>query len=303
MTWNQWPLEQLEREYSPSSVAPDFMRTIKQYQALSAMVLAIPDNVTKISYGPHQDEFNLLHFADKTASDPLACASVVGLSNPIVEHNATLVFIHGGYWQELSAQDSLFGAQALGRLGINWAAINYGLAPTVSLEAIVQRCAAALKMLAQRNAKSQFVLVGSSAGAHLVASLMADTDLMTALTGRIAGAVLLSGVYDLEPLVHTYINKALGLSKQSARQLSPITQKFNCAFPVLMAYGERETLEFKRQSAELAQHLRSNLLRIQLLEITNRDHFDIVFDISDPDSVIGKTLHSWLSIPVIAQED
>ena len=275
--WRQLPLDQLEREYSPSSLAPNFLQTIKRYQALSAQALANASAVNRIVYGTHRDEFVLMHLSAVQVTEP----------------NVTLVFVHGGYWQELSALDSLFCAQAVGRIGINWAAINYGLAPTVSLEVIVQRCRRALAMLAEHNTNSQFMLVGSSAGAHLVASLMADAGLMQALSGRIVGALLLSGVYDIEPLVDTYINNALGLTKQMARQLSPSKQKFACEFPVVLAFGERETHEFKRQSADFAQCLRGCLLSTQMFEVADRDHFDIVFDLGDSSTAIGKIVKSW----------
>ena len=302
-SWDQWPLEQLEREYSPSSLAPDFLLTIKQYQTLSAQAFSPPNRVAKVPYGMHPEEFVLVHCADKTVADTAGYSveysaeysAAMRSSAQHCEPAATLVFIHGGYWQELSALDSMFGAQALANLGINWAAINYGSAPNASLELIVQRCKLALAELAKRNPNSLFVLAGSSAGAHLVASLMADAGLMDTLGGRIAGAVLLSGVYDLEPLIDTYINKAVGLTQQSAGQLSPMMQKFKFAFPVLIAYGERETNEFKRQSATFADYLRSFLVSTQSIEVANRDHFDIVFDMSDPDTAIGKSVSSWLS--------
>ena len=295
------PLDQLEREYSPSSLAPNFLHTIKRYQTLSASALARASVVKSIAYGQHLDEFVLVHLGRKPACSagfqfPITQPAGKSLqldTERVTEQSTMLVFIHGGYWQELSALDSLFGAQAIGRIGINWAAINYGLAPTVSLEVIVQRCKHALTMLAEHDPKGRFVLVGSSAGAHLVASLMADPAVMAALSGRIAGALLLSGVYDLEPLVGTYINNALGLTKQAAAQLSPIRQKFACEFPVVLAFGERETLEFKRQSADFAERLRSCLLSVQMFEVANRDHFDIVFDISDPGTAIGRIVKSW----------
>ena len=272
--WQQWSTEQLEREYSPSAVAPHFMDTIAQYQAMSADALAVPNQIVKVTYGLHPDEFILV--------------------NPAKTGAAMLVFIHGGYWQELSARDSLFSAQAFGLRNVSWAAINYGLAPDASLATMVARCKAALTTLAQQYPQCRFVLAGSSAGAHLVASCLADQTLMQPLQSRIIGCVLLSGVYDLSPLVETYINKAVGLTKQTAVALSPMTFSFNGAYPVLIALGERETTEFKRQSNDFASHLKNTLLSVQIKEIADRDHFDIVFDLSDANTFIGQTILSWI---------
>lgn len=106
----QMSLNQLEREYSPSSVAPDFMSTVEQYRAASDFICTrhVP---LRVWYGNSADEYSLLF-------EPAGAAA-----------SSMLVFIHGGYWQELSAQDSCFPAEGLLARGIAYAAINYSLAP------------------------------------------------------------------------------------------------------------------------------------------------------------------------------
>lgn len=57
---------------------------------------------------------------------------------------------------------------------------------------------------------------GHSAGAHLVAMLLFSgwlDQLDESMCCRLKGFVLISGVYDLTPLVSTYINDALKLSR------------------------------------------------------------------------------------------
>lgn len=60
---------------------------------------------------------------------------------------ATLVYVHGGYWQELSAEDSLFPAPGLHAQGYDLAAVGYRLAPEARLEQIVEQVASALLQL------------------------------------------------------------------------------------------------------------------------------------------------------------
>ena len=57
----------------------------------------------------------------------------------------------------------------------------------------------------------------------------------------VAGAVLLSGIYDVEPLIGTYIDAALHLMAEDAESLSPMRLPPGRRVPVVVAWGENET--------------------------------------------------------------
>src|SRR5690349_20866646 len=61
---------------------------------------------------------------------------------------ATLLFIHGGYWQSRAKELFSFVAEGPLALGLNVAVIGYTLAPEVRLDAIVAECRQALAWLA-----------------------------------------------------------------------------------------------------------------------------------------------------------
>ncbi len=128
------------------------------------------------------------------------------------------LFFHGGYWQELDKSDASFPALEFHARGITYVAAGYGLAPGNSLMRIIEQARAAARWvrsnLCEADGSAQLVVSGSSAGAHLAA--------WVALTEDVDAAVLLSGVYDLRPLVGTYINEALDLDERSAAELSPL---------------------------------------------------------------------------------
>lgn len=63
----------------------------------------------------------------------------------------------------------------------------------------------------------------------------------------VASATLLSGVYDLELLRHTYVNEALGMDEDEARDCSPLLRLPAEPPPLILARGENETDEFARQ--------------------------------------------------------
>jgi arylformamidase len=99
--------------------------------------------------------------------------------------------------------------------------------------------------------------------------------------------VLLSGVYDLRPLVETYINKPLGLDVQSATAVSPLLSTVHARVPTVVCLGEQEASEFKRQSREYASRLRQAGVSVSEHEVPGRNHFDILFDLTSPDTRLG----------------
>ena len=58
-------------------------------------------------------------------------------------------------------------------------------------------------------------MIGNSAGAHLSACMMTTdwSQYGVSVAQPLAGAVLLSGVYDLRPIQSTYVNEPLNLTQ------------------------------------------------------------------------------------------
>jgi arylformamidase len=195
-----------------------------------------------------------------------------------------LAFVHGGYWQALSAADSLFPAPALHALGWSYLAVEYSLAPHASLDQMVQQCRNSLATMAEELPdRGKVVLAGHSAGAHLAAM----TALVQAPPLAVERLVLVSGVYDLRPLVHTTVNDVLGLDDADAARLSPALATANGDSEVVVVWGDNETESFKAQSRAYAAHVRHHGLRAIEVECVGRHHFDIVDDLGDPSSTLG----------------
>ncbi|HWT37529.1 MAG TPA: alpha/beta hydrolase [Paraburkholderia sp.] len=262
----------LDREYSPSSVAPNFGAIVASYASGSKDTLQrVP--FARLSYGERDEEYVLL-FAPQSQRE----------SQP----RSLLVFFHGGYWQELSAYDACFPADALVARDIAYAAVNYTLAPHAPVEVIVAQCCNAVNMLAQRFPATRIVLAGSSAGAHLAAMLMSVYWRTFGMAkAPFSGAVLISGIYDLRPLVTTYVNKALALDVGRAQQLSPMFRPAVSTCDTIVCWGEHETSAFKRQSRGYADYLGQAGARVSAYEVPEKNHFDILFDLTNPESRLG----------------
>lgn len=222
-----------------------------------------------------------------------------------------LLFVHGGYWQELSAAQSLFAAPACVGRGAAFAALEYTLAPAASVADIVAECRTAMAWLGPHAASlgidpGRVVVAGSSAGAHLAAmlSLPEPGTAGAACAAGAAGAplrpraaVLVSGVYWLEPLVGTGINDALGMDAPAAARASPGLQPLAGFPPALLAWGEIETAAFKAQSRCFGAALRAAASTCTELEVPGRNHFDVVLDLADPGSALGAWTLAALDAP------
>jgi arylformamidase len=274
--WHSWPLAQREREYSPSSCAPASAAIIAEYASRSRQAEKDFRCQKNLSWGHGPDEtFDFFPAASPDA--PL------------------LLFIHGGYWQELSKDDSLFGARDCVANGIAYAAINYTLAPRANIATIVDQCRRAVASLHRQAAALGFdprrlFVAGSSAGAHLAAMLLVRGWHETYGVGEdaIAGAVLQSGVYDLAPLIGTYIDAPLHLTPADATALSPIQLPQGPRVPAIISWGEFETGEFKRQSRNYAEQLQAEGFPISAFEAAGTNHFDIVFGLADRTTTVGR---------------
>jgi arylformamidase len=270
-TWRELSASEREREYSPSSaIGGDYQPFLHAYAEQSALARARTPGRLNVRYG---------------ATAPLCLDLFVpeGLAAPA----ALLVFIHGGYWQELSKDESSFAANDCVAQGLAYAAIDYTLAPAASIAQMVAECEEALSWLVRQASElgvdaARIVLAGSSAGAHLAA-------LVALLTKHpLAGLVLVSGIYELEPLVGTSINQALGLSVGAARGLSPALQPLARLPRSMVCWGEVETAEFKRQSRDFATRLQDHGVPVQAFELPARNHFDAVLDLADMATPLGQ---------------
>jgi arylformamidase len=266
-----------EREYSPSSCIDDISPLLEAYTIRSAAAreacasAGLP--VIEVPYGPADTQ--TIDLVTPPGSGDLA---------PLI------VFIHGGYWQELSKVESFFAATDCVSHGIAFAAIDYTRAPAASLDEIVAECAEALAVLVSSAERygidaHRIVVTGSSAGGQLAAMMGLGIG-----EWRPAAVCLLSGIFELEPLIGTYVNDAVGLDIEAAHRNSPIRAQLRGFPPTLIAYGENETTQFKRQSAAMAVALRAAGVEVDELEASARNHFDLVFDLCDHNSELGRRL-------------
>lgn len=202
------------------------------------------------------------------------------------------VFLHGGYWQALDRSWFSWIAPALVARGVSVAIPSYDLAPAVRLGRIMAQARAAVEAVRARTG-ARPVVFGHSAGGHMAAAMLSE--------GRASAALAISGVFDLEPLIPTSLNVALGLDAMEARALSvthwPAPDGSTPGGALLDCWvGGDESGEFIRQSRDMAVlwGARGVTTRVEVLDGLN--HFTVLDPLRDAESaMVGRVVEMALA--------
>ena len=178
-----------------------------------------------------------------------------------IKTKAIFVYIHGGYWQYLSRNESAFMAQTMSDAQILTAVIGYPIAPQATIDQIVicvEQALVKILQLAMKLSVKVFIC-GHSAGAHLASTLL----LINWKTKYnidhkfFGGFFLISGVYDLIPLVSTYVNTPIGMTTSIAKHQSPLHRDRNDYWlalkhvPILCVHGEHDPPTFHESKSTI----------------------------------------------------
>lgn len=259
----------LDRLYNPRLLAPTATATIGRYTAKSRNVAAQFRCIRDLAYGSAPEEKLDLVLPAKPNAAPV------------------LLFLHGGQWQLLSKEDSLFPAPPFVERGIIFAAASFGTVATAPLETLVSQARRALDWLIANVSPhggdpERIVIAGHSSGAHL-AAMLAVTE-----PARLKGAVLVSGLYDLEPVRLSYRNEVLKLDGARAAAMSPLRHLPTQGCRAVVATAETDTSEFIRQGAEFANAWGNRVAPVTRLHVMGQDHFTLLETLGDPASPLGE---------------
>lgn len=205
----------------------------------------------------------------------------------------TVVFIHGGYWQQNDKDPFAFIGDGLLPAGFNLAVVEYTLAPAARMDAIVAEIRAAVAWVIDHAKElggdpGRVFVSGHSAGGHLTAIAMADP--------RVAGGVAVSGIFDLEPIRLNYLNEKLGLDAAEAQRNSPMLHLPSRAAPLVVTVGLGELPELIRQSEEFAAAWQKRGLPGQYLPLAGHDHFSILDELARPDGQLVAALRTLAGV-------
>jgi arylformamidase len=276
--WDGLSPEEHERQYNPQAAVPDFgasrARREPWNQRAAATLRAIRD----------------IPYAEGALRDLDIYPAPSGASAPV--H----VFFHGGYWRAQDKANFAFIAEPLVRHGITAVIANYPLCPAVTLDEIVAAARDAVAWVARNIARhggdpARITLSGHSAGAHLVAAIMAEDWPARGLPADIVkGAVMISGIYDPAPAIRTTVNADIRLTPELAARHDHerIPPRLRC--PAWIVAGGREPWHWIDQSFRYAHHLRRHGMDPGVLVCPGFHHFDILDQLGDAASPIMRRL-------------
>ncbi|MTI43733.1 arylformamidase [Roseibium hamelinense] len=196
----------------------------------------------------------------------------------------TALFIHGGYWQSLDKSSFSHMARGLCLHGFDVAVANYTLCPRTDIAGICRE----MRLLAAHLVRTwgkPLLVYGHSAGGHLTADLMATDWSTFDLPPEIADRGMpISGLFDLEPLLDTSINKALHLNARTAREASPLFGPIPETGQFIAVVGGEESEEFHKQSKDLVETWTTEKLHGTLDIQAGQNHFTVIDPLAEPDS-------------------
>jgi len=254
--------EQIDAEYDPARIS-DRDGAMERFAQLSAAAVEAMPNWYSRQFGISDAEYVDI-FPSGVAGAPVH------------------IFVHGGYWRALRARQFAFIAQTLASRGITVVLSNYGLCPDVRLGDIVDQTREAVAWVARNTSEldidiNRLTVSGHSAGGHLVGMLLA-TDWTTYGLSKdlIKGAIALSGLFDLGPFPHSWLQSSLHLIDEDVTQFSPLFLPVHTGAKVVLRYGGLEQSEFARQSKTYADYLTSQGLSVECQPLDGADHFTIL---------------------------
>jgi hypothetical protein len=205
---------------------------------------------------------------------------------------ATIAFIHGGYWRSQDKETYRFLAKGALARGLNFANIEYTLAPQQNIGGIVQEIRQAIDRL---NTHLNHIIPehallhmsGHSAGGHLVA--------MTLNESGVSSGTSISGIFDLEPIRLSYLNEQLRLTPEDVARYSPQYHVPTFSPPFSITYGEEELPELCRQSEDFHIAWEARKLTSKVISLPTHNHFSILEELADPEGMIMKEIVSLIS--------
>jgi len=265
----------MEAEYNNRARVPEHPAVIEAWQTDAATYRQGQENaILDQPYGP----------APRNTYDLFPAVS--GTRQPLLA-----LFIHGGYWQALDKSAFSHMARGLNARGFDVAVANYSLCPAVAVADIISEMQDLAAHL-YRTFGKPLLVYGHSAGGHLTAALMATDWTARGLPADLVAAGMpVSGLFELEPLVATSINRAVGMTPETARDASPVLWPKPKSGHFRAVVGGGESSEYLRQSRLLVDTWTRPELTGSLDIQDGANHFTVINPLADPQSGLVTALY------------
>ena len=258
--------EELDRAYNNSLAVADSAKIIETWGIASNAVRSENTSHNDLSYGEgHTVSFDFFS---------------AGPNTPV------MAFIHGGFWQNRAKSDFTFLVPAILEAGISVAMLGYRLAPIAKMNEIVGDIRTGIRAVIAHVTKQQgqcpdIWLAGWSAGGHLAAMVLDEPG--------VKGVTAISGIYDLEPMRHCYINDKLALDEKMSKDFSPMRLPQTSKKIIDLFVGGAELGEMQRQTIDFAAYRKQCNAPGTYINLPGLNHYTILDELGQAQ---GKILAS-----------
>ena len=272
---------ELDAAYDQRVYAPNREEIVAWYGAEGARVRARLEMRRSVQYGNGEDE-TLDIFPAKSGSESTFGAPV---------H----IHIHGGRWTLFTKDEESFIAPTFVSAGAACVVPDFSNIPKVRIPEMVAQVKRAIAWT-YRNAASfggdpeRIHLSSHSSGSHLAGvALLTDWEKEFGLPRDVVkSALLVSGMYDMRPVMLSARSSYVKLSDEEVLALSAILQPERAHTPLTLVYGEKETPEFRRQPKAYAEVLAAAGKPVKVVEIPGVNHFEILRQLGEPGSEVAR---------------
>lgn len=276
MPWRDWQ-DDIERQFNPRAWATDVEAQHALRGKLSAEARQRLKGEFNIPYGDTPRQALDIYHAGKGDA-------------PIV------VYLHGGYWRVGEKEKQAILAEPLVQSGFPVVMLGTDLCPAVSLDTIVEQVIRGIVWTA-KNAKriggdgQRIYLYGHSAGAHLAAMGLAEDWTRHGLPADlIRGATMVSGIYDVEPVLHISVNDLIKLTADRVHALSPQFHPPRVPVPLVLAAGGEEAPGWIAQTEEYAEACKLAGCTVEFIVVPHEGHFSTIPMQADPAHPINQAM-------------
>ena len=281
LVYRDYDQHALDLQYNNQAQVSDPTRYLNWYVTESEKARARVKHSRDVAYGGLPDEkLDIFMPDDANTAD----------RRPVV------VFVHGGAWRNLDRTSSSFAAETFTSRGALYVTLGFARMPAAgSLDQMVAQVRASLAWLYDHvgehgGDRERLHVIAHSSGAHLVGmALGTDWPRLYGLPEQVVcSAVLVSGIYDLEPVRLSFRNEMLKLDRAAEIRNSPCRNLPQSGPPLLIAYGESDTAEFKRQAREFFALWQRRCRNSELLELNGLNHYETIESITQSASLLTR---------------
>jgi arylformamidase len=291
MVWRDMDQKALDDAYDQDVYAPNRPLIVARRIAASERTRAILGPPQRIAYGPSEYEGLDIFRATPTLPSP-ASGGGKGGGAPIN------VFVHGGAWRRNKAADYALQAEPLVQAGAHALIIDFINVEQAGgdLFPMYEQVRRALAWI-WRNAESfggdreRFYISAHSSGSHLAACFLTGGWREENLPKNFCkGALLLSGMYELEPVRRSKRSSYVTFTDAMVEKLSSQRHLDGLHTPLVLAYGTCETPEFQRQTKDFFAAVQAAGKLAELIVGEAYNHFELLETLANPYGLTGRAM-------------